>query len=85
MAEAKVGVAVIGLGGAVATTAVAGIEMLKSGSNSLDGLPLADRSVTGMVDYRSLSFGVCDMSADDLSVAALCHGVIGEKEICKCA
>ena len=29
----KVGVAIIGLGGAVATTAVAGIEMIKAGSN----------------------------------------------------
>ncbi len=81
MAEARLGVAVIGLGGAVATTAVAGIEMLKSGSNSLDGLPLADRNVPGLVDYRALSFGGWDLSADDLATAATRHGVLGEKEL----
>ena len=48
MAE-RLGVAIVGVGGAVATTAIAGIEMIKAGSNSLDGLPLAGRDVAGMV------------------------------------
>ena len=39
MAE-RLGVAIVGVGGAVATTAIAGIEMIKAGSNSFDGLPL---------------------------------------------
>ena len=37
----KLGVAVVGLGGAVATTAIAGIEMIKAGRNDRTGLPLA--------------------------------------------
>ena len=77
----KVGVAVIGLGGAVATTAVAGIEMIKAGSNSLAGLPLADRDIEGLAAYRDLEFGGWDLSDDDLGVCATRHGVIGEAEL----
>ena len=44
----KIGVAIVGLGGAVATTAVAGIEMIKAGSNDFAGLPLADRDIAHM-------------------------------------
>ncbi|MGB3711109.1 MAG: inositol-3-phosphate synthase [Erythrobacter sp.] len=80
MAE-KLGVAVVGLGGAVATTAVAGIEMIKAGSNSLAGLPLADRDVEGMAAYRDLEFGGWDLAEDDLGVCATRHGVIGEAEL----
>ena len=81
MTDGKLGVAVIGLGGAVATTAVAGIAMIKAGSNSLDGLPLADRNVPGLADYRDMLFAGWDLSGDDLATAALRHGVIGEREL----
>jgi myo-inositol-1-phosphate synthase len=77
----RVGVAVIGLGGAVATTAAAGIAMIRAGSNDRQGLPLADRNVAGMADYGDLHFGGWDLSGDDLATAALRHGVIGEKEL----
>jgi len=77
----KVGVAVIGLGGAVATTAAAGIEMIRGGSNDRRGLPLADRNVAGMADYRDLHFGGWDLNGDDLATAAIRHGVIGDKEL----
>ena len=77
----RVGVAVIGLGGAVSTTAAAGIEMIRSGSNDLSGLPLADRDVAGMVAYRDLYFGGWDLSGDDLATAARRHGVLGEAEL----
>ena len=77
----RVGVAVIGLGGAVATTAAAGIEMIRAGSNDLQGLPLADRQIAGMADYRDLYFGGWDLSGDDLATAARRHGVIGDKEL----
>jgi myo-inositol-1-phosphate synthase len=51
----RLGVAVVGLGGAVATTAVAGIEMIKEGGRTgLSGLPLADRDVPGMSAYRDM-------------------------------
>jgi myo-inositol-1-phosphate synthase len=77
----RLGVAVIGMGGAVATTAAAGIEMIRSGSNDLSGLPLADRQVPGMAAYRDMVFDGWDLSPDDLGTAAMRHGVIGEKEL----
>ena len=81
MSTAKFGVALIGMGGAVATTAIAGIEMLKSGWNGLDGLPLADCDAPGIAPYRDIVFSGWDLSGDDLGSAALRHGVIGEKEL----
>ncbi len=77
----RVGIAVIGLNGAVATTAAAGIAMIRAGSNDLSGLPLAARDVDGMAAYRDLHFGGWDLSHDDLATAAMRHGVIGEKEL----
>lgn len=77
----RLGVAVIGMGGAVATTAAAGIEMIRSGSNSLAGLPLADRQAAGMAAYRDIYFEGWDLNGDDLGAAAMRHGVIGEKEL----
>lgn len=71
----------VGLGGAVATTAVAGIGMIRAGSNSLDGLSLADRQVPGMADYRDMLFAGWDLSGDDLATAAGRHGVIGDAEL----
>ncbi len=43
--------------------------MLKSGSNRLDGLPLAGVSVPGLADYRDLVFGGWDLMDDDLATA----------------
>ena len=39
----RLGVLVVGVGGAVSTTAVVGIESIKAGSNDFAGLPLAER------------------------------------------
>ena len=77
----RLGVAVVGVGGAVATTAVAGIEMIKAGSNSLAGLPFADRHADGLVAYRDMAFGGWDLTDETLGACALRHGVIGEKEL----
>ena len=77
----RLGVAIVGVGGAVATTAIAGIEMIKAGSNSLAGLPLADRDDAGMVAYRDIVFGGWDLTEDTLGTCALRHGVIGEAEL----
>ena len=76
-ASGRVGVALVGLGGAVATTAVAGVERLKAGSNDLTGLPLADLAVPGLADYRDLVFTGWDVNGDDLASAAEHHGVLG--------
>jgi myo-inositol-1-phosphate synthase len=72
----RLGVAIVGLGGAVATTAIAGMELLKSGANRLDGLPLADVAVPDMADYTDLVFGGWDVNGDDLGTAALSHNVL---------
>ncbi|MFT8246676.1 inositol-3-phosphate synthase [Roseomonas sp. BN140053] len=77
----RVGVAVVGLGGAVASTAVAGVQLLKRGSNRLDGLPLADVSVPGLVDYRDLSFGGWDLHGEDLASAAANHRVLSADQL----
>jgi myo-inositol-1-phosphate synthase len=73
----RLGVALVGMGGAVATTAIAGIELIKSGQNRFEGLPLADVAIPGLADYRDLVFGGWDVNGDDLGTAALNHGVIG--------
>ena len=77
----RLGVAIVGLGGAVATTAVAGIEMLKAGSNKLDGLPLAHLAVPGMAAYRDIVFGGWDVNGNNLAAAAEEHGVLGKEEL----
>ncbi|MGB3723977.1 MAG: inositol-3-phosphate synthase [Pacificimonas sp.] len=77
----RVGVAIVGVGGAVATTAIAGIEMLKAGTNDRTGLPLADRTNADLPGYENLVFGGWDLSADNLGQAALTHGVIGERAL----
>ena len=77
-ASGRLAIAVVGVGGAVATTAIAGVEMIKSGSNALQGLPLADVSVDGLVSYRDLVFGGWDLCGDDLATAARSHNVLGE-------
>ena len=80
----KVGVAVVGLGGAVATTAVAGVEMIRSGRTSTRGLPLASlepQLTRELVDYTDLMFGGWDFSADDLARAAAVHGVLDPEQL----
>ncbi len=72
----QLGLAVVGVGGAVATTAIAGVEMLKRGGNRADGLPLAGLSVPGMTEYRDIVFGGWDLNDADLHVAAREHGVL---------
>ena len=77
--DRRTGVAVIGLGGAVATTAVAGVEQLKLGTIGTAGLPLAHRR--DLVPYDSLVFGGWDLNADDLAKAAHVHRVIEPAQI----
>ena len=81
----QTGVVVVGAGGAVATTAMAGIELLKSGSNSLQGLPLADRSVAGLPAYADLVFSGWDLSGDDYSTAVQGHGILSNEELDACS
>lgn len=75
----KLGVLIVGVGGAVATTAVAGIELLRNGKIGFEGLPLADLPPNfreTLVDYGNLVFGGWDVSGEDLATAAAHHDVL---------
>ena len=81
----RLGVALVGLGGAVATTAVAGVELLRQGLVGAEGLPLAGAgrrdgqgiaATSGLVDYTDLVFGGWDVAREDLAKAADVHRVL---------
>jgi len=76
----RVGVLVVGLGGAVATTAAAGIEMLRAGSNDMAGLPLAGVGAAGIAAYRNLHFAGWDLHGEDLNSAVREHRVLDSEQ-----
>jgi myo-inositol-1-phosphate synthase len=80
----RVGVAVIGLGGAVATTAAAGLELLRLGIAGHDGLPLAGLDAD-LAAYEELVLSGWDVSGDDLATQAERHGVLGPAELAAAA
>jgi myo-inositol-1-phosphate synthase len=78
-APERLGVLIVGLGGAVATTAVAGIELLKQGKIGYEGLTLSqvpENITSQLAKYESLVFGGWDLSAADLASAAATHNVL---------
>ena len=75
----QVGIAVVGLGGAVATTAAAGVELLRLGHADHAGLPLA--GVEALRDYDAFVFAGWDVSDDDLETAARGHGVLDAEQL----
>ncbi len=80
----RVGVAIVGLGGAVATTTVAGIELLRHGLIGYEGLPLANaapEAVDQLVAYEQLVFAGWDLAADDLRRAAATHNVLTAEQL----
>lgn len=79
----KLGVMIVGLGGAVATTAVAGIELLKQGAIGFEGLPLAElpeNFIKDLTNYEDLAFGGWDLSGENLAAAAAAHNVLTLKQ-----
>ncbi len=77
----RVGVAVVGLGGAVATTAAAGVELLRRGTNRMDGLPLADVAVPGLARYEDLVFDGWDLNGQSLAAAVAEHRVLNDNQL----
>lgn len=77
----RVGVAVVGIGGAVASTAAAGVQILRSGVNRMDGLPLSHLSVPGLVGYEDLVFQGWDLNGQSLADAASEHGVLAVSQL----
>ena len=83
MNDRKLGIAIIGLGGAVGTTIVAGIELLKKNLIETTGLPLAELPVDlieDLADYKNIVFGGWDLFGEHLAKAAAEHDVLTHKQ-----
>jgi myo-inositol-1-phosphate synthase len=77
------GVMFVGIGGAVATTAIAGIELLKQNLSGTEGLPLASLApdlIADLASYDSIKFSGWDLHAADLADAAATHDVLTVKQ-----
>lgn len=79
MSNRNLGIAIIGLGGAVGTTMVAGIELLKKGVIDKTGLPLAD-SDADLASYENITFAGWDLFGEHLAKAAEEHDVLTHKQ-----
>ncbi|MGH9272458.1 MAG: inositol-3-phosphate synthase, partial [Ilumatobacteraceae bacterium] len=79
--QRRVGAALVGMGGAVASTVVAGIELLRLGLIGDEGLPLADADEDQLVAYTQLCFGGWDVDASDLAKAADVHRVLDDAHL----
>ena len=83
MNSRKLGIAIIGLGGAVGTTMVAGIELLKKGKIGTEGLPLANLAgnlIKDLANYENIVFGGWDLHSENLAAAAEEHDVLTHKQ-----
>ena len=83
MNSKKLGIAIIGLGGAVGTTMVAGIELLKKGKIGTEGLPLANLDaelIKDLANYENIVFGGWDLHGENLAAAAEEHDVLTHKQ-----
>src|SRR3954469_17450226 len=80
MNDRTLGVAIVGLGGAVGTTMVAGVELIKQGLVRNDGLPLASVRNDDLVGYGDIVFAGWDVFPDHLAKAAEQHDVLTHKQ-----
>jgi myo-inositol-1-phosphate synthase len=80
MAKQTLGIAVVGLGGAVGTTMVAGIELLKKGLIGTEGLPLAKVDTDELAEYEDIVFAGWDLFGEHLAKAAEEHDVLTHKQ-----
>jgi len=80
MSKRTLGIAIVGIGGAVATTMAAGVELLRLGLVGREGLPLANISVAGLADYTDIIFAGWDLFPENLSTAAEEHDVLAHKQ-----
>lgn len=72
----RVGLLIVGLGGAVASTVAAGLQRISLGSTDRVGLPLAELGDTGLIPYESIEIAGWDLNPDDLATAAARHRVL---------
>ncbi len=83
MSSKKLGIAIIGLGGAVGTTMVAGIELIRLGKADKTGLPLSNLDETlikDLVAYEDIVFAGWDLNGENLAMAAEEHDVLTHKQ-----
>lgn len=83
MDSRKLGIAIVGLGGAVGTTMVAGIELLRKGKIDKTGLPLADLGgdlTKELAAYENILFAGWDLFGEHLAKAAEEHEVLTHKQ-----
>jgi len=78
MAKRKLGIAVVGIGGAVGTTMAAGVELLRQNAIDTTGLPLAD--FDELANYTDIEFAGWDLFENDLATAAEGHEVLTLKQ-----
>lgn len=80
MTNRILGIAVVGVGGAVGTTMAAGIELLKQGLIGTEGLPLAEFNIEGLANYTDVRIAGWDLFPDHLANAAEHHDVLTHKQ-----
>lgn len=80
MSDRKLGVAIVGLGGAVGSTMVAGLELFRKGLVGTDGLPLAGFEESGLAPYSNIVFRGWDLFGEHLAAAAEEHDVLSHKQ-----
>ncbi len=76
----KLGIAVVGVGGAVGTTMFAGLELLRKGLIGKQGLPLAEFGSAGLVPYEDIAVAGWDLYGSHLAAAAEGHDVLSYKQ-----
>ena len=79
--DAPLGLAIVGLGGAVATTAVAGSLLIREGLQDTVGLPLAEFGGLDLTRYDRLHFAGWDLYQEDLHRAAVHHKVLSRDQL----
>ncbi|MDZ7621563.1 MAG: inositol-3-phosphate synthase [Candidatus Competibacteraceae bacterium] len=77
----KLGIACVGLGGAVSTTAIAGLELIRQGIIGHEGLPLGNKVIPGIVDTSQIAFMGWDFDGSDLASALRTHKVLSPDQI----
>src|SRR5512141_361232 len=80
MGKRELGIAVVGLGGAVGTTMAAGMALLKKGAIEAHGLPLVAFAGAGLTDYRDIVLSGWDLFSDHLGKAAEIHDVLTHRQ-----
>src|SRR5215203_2776852 len=80
MTKRKLGIAVIGVGGAVGTTMFAGVELLRKGAVDTQGLPLAEVAGANLTPYDRIEVAGWDLYETNLAKAAEEHDVLTLKQ-----